>query len=284
MEEKIVSKFIEWLHEDDPYWDITTEALIPNNIVVKSAIIAKRKGIVACIDEARLILEKLGFRIEFSVNEGSNVEPGDHILVFVGNAKKTLVIERTLLNLLMHCSGVATLAKVFVDKVREINPKVRVAITRKTLPGLRYFEKKAAWIAGCDTHRFGLSDSILIKDNHLAIIGSVREAIERVKSKSSFTKRIEIEVNNVEDAVEAVEAGADIVLLDNFKPEDVGLLIGILREKGLRDRVLIEVSGGVGLDNIAEYVKYDIDVVSVGAITHSAPALDMSLEILEVIK
>ncbi|MEM4691418.1 MAG: carboxylating nicotinate-nucleotide diphosphorylase [Desulfurococcaceae archaeon] len=284
MEEKIVSKFIEWLHEDDPYWDITTEALIPNNIVVKSAIIAKRKGIVACVDEARLILEKLGFRIEFSVNEGSNVEPGDHILVFVGNAKKTLVIERTLLNLLMHCSGVATLAKVFVDKVREINPKVRVAITRKTLPGLRYFEKKAAWIAGCDTHRFGLSDSILIKDNHLAIIGSVREAIERVKSKSSFTKRIEIEVNNVEDAVEAVEAGADIVLLDNFKPEDVGLLIGILREKGLRDRVLIEVSGGVGLDNIAEYVKYDIDVVSVGAITHSAPALDMSLEILEVIK
>ncbi|MEM1878066.1 MAG: nicotinate-nucleotide diphosphorylase (carboxylating), partial [Desulfurococcaceae archaeon] len=174
MEEKIVSKFIEWLHEDDPYWDITTEALIPNNIVVKSAIIAKRKGIVACVDEARLILEKLGFRIEFSVNEGSNVEPGDHILVFVGNAKKTLVIERTLLNLLMHCSGVATLAKVFVDKVREINPKVRVAITRKTLPGLRYFEKKAAWIAGCDTHRFGLSDSILIKDNHLAIISSVR--------------------------------------------------------------------------------------------------------------
>uniref|UniRef100_A0A7C4D736 Nicotinate-nucleotide pyrophosphorylase [carboxylating] n=1 Tax=Staphylothermus marinus TaxID=2280 RepID=A0A7C4D736_STAMA len=284
MEEKIVSKFIEWLHEDDPYWDITTEALIPNNIVVKSAIIAKREGIVACIDEARLILEKLGFRIEFSVNEGSNVEPGDHILVFVGNAKKTLVIERTLLNLLMHCSGVATLAKVFVDKVREINPKVRVAITRKTLPGLRYFEKKAAWIAGCDTHRFGLSDSILIKDNHLAIIGSVREAIEQARSKSSFTKRIEIEVNNVEDAVEAVEAGADIVLLDNFKPEDVGLLIGILREKGLRDRVLIEVSGGVGLDNIAEYVKYDIDVVSVGAITHSAPALDMSLEILEVIK
>lgn len=283
MEEKIVSKFTEWLIEDTPYWDVTTEVLIPRNTIVKAAVIAKRNGVVACVDDASSILEKLGFKIEFSIREGSVVKPGDHILVFRGDARKTLVVERTLLNLLMHCSGVATLAKAYVDKVREVNPRVKVAITRKTLPGLRYFEKKAAWVAGCDTHRFGLSDSILIKDNHIRIIGSVGKAVEDAKSRSSFTKKIEVEADSVEHALEAVEAGADIVMLDNFKSEDIGLLISILKERGMRNRVLIEVSGGIDLSNVAEYVKHDIDIVSIGAITHSAPALDMSLEILEVI-
>lgn len=284
MEERLVSLFLNWLEEDNQFWDVTTELLIPPNVTVEAKIVAKEEGVVACVDEAKVVLEKLGFNVDAYLKDGSNVKPGDPVLVFRGNAKKTLLIERTLLNLLMHCSGVATVAKRFVDKVKLINPKVKVAVTRKTLPGLRYFEKKAAFIAGCDVHRFNLNDMVLIKDNHVKIVGNVVDAIKRARLKASFTKLIEVEVSSVDEAVKAVEAGADIVMLDNFKPEEVGRTVEELVKRGLRDRVLIEVSGGVTLNNVEEYVKHDVDVVSVGSITHSAPALDMSLKVVEVFR
>lgn len=284
MEEALVSIFLDWLKEDNQFWDITTEALIPPNVKVKAMIIAKGEGVVACTEEAVAILGKLGFSIEYYLKDGSTVKPNDKIIVFTGDARKTLLIERTLLNLLMHCSGVATIARKFVDKAKAINPKVRVAVTRKTLPGLRFFEKKAAYVAGCDTHRFNLNDMILIKSNHVKIFGSISNAIKTARLKTSFTKLIEVEVSNVNEAVEAVEAGADVIMLDNFKPEDVGRTIKELINRGLRNKVLIEVSGGVTLDNIDEFLKYDVDVISVGCITHSAPALDMSLRVVEVVE
>ena len=283
MEETLVRRFIEWVEEDNPYWDETTELLVPRGLRVEAVVLAKAEGIVACIDDLVVVLEKLGLEVEKHIKDGDRVEPGDEILVIRGDARKILVIERTLLNLLMHCSGVATTTYKLVEKVKKINPKVRIAATRKIVPGLRYFVKKAVRAGGGDTHRLGLSDMVLIKDNHLRIVGDVGKAVRIARSKTSFSKKIEVEVETIEDAVKAVEAGADIIMLDNFRPEDVGMVVDELKRRGLRDKVLIEVSGGITPDNIIEYARYDVDIISLGWITHSAPALDVSLEIKRVI-
>lgn len=283
MEEILVKQFIEWVKEDCPYWDETTNILVPGDLVVEATIYAKSKGIVACVDDLAVILQKLGLEIKEKICDGSRVKPGDKIMVLQGNARKILVVERTLLNLLMHCSGVATTTYMFIEKIRRVRPGIRIAATRKIMPGLRYFVKKAVQVVGGDPHRLGLSDMVLIKDNHIKIIGDVARAVRIVREKTSFSKKIEVEVENIEDAIKAVEAGADIIMLDNFNPEDVGKVIEELKHRGLRDKVLIEVSGGITLDNIVEYAKYDIDVISIGRITHSPQALDLSLEITRVI-
>jgi nicotinate-nucleotide pyrophosphorylase [carboxylating] (EC 2.4.2.19) len=185
---------------------------------------------------------------------------------------------------MMHCSGVATEVRRLVDMVRRVNQRVRIAATRKTLPGLRYFEKKAVAVGGGDTHRLSLSDAILIKDNHVRIVESIEEAVKLAKARASFAHKVEIEVSTVEDAVKAAEAGADIVMLDNMSPQEVARVVEELRRRGLRNKVVIEVSGGVTAENIGEYAKLDVDVISCGYITLSAKALDMSLEVVEVIK
>ena len=169
-----------------------------------------------------------------------------------------------------------------IKKVHSINPNIRIAGTRKTSPAFAKFDKEAISIGGGDTHRFALDDMVLIKDNHIATVGSVEEALKRAIENTSFTKKIEIEVENIDDAVLVAQMGADIVMLDNFNPDDISECLNKLEELGLRDNVLIEVSGGITKDNILDYAGLNIDIISLGALTHSTRSLDFSLRIDEI--
>src|SRR5256885_11812909 len=175
-------------------------------------------------------------------------------------------------------SGVATATAELVSIVKKNGSSARIACTRKTLPGLRHFEKRAVELGGGDTHRLRLDDAVLIKDNHLELAGSVGACVRKAKERVSFTKKVEVEVTTAEEAVEAAQAGAGNGLLDNMTPKESGGCLTLLMRRGLRERVLVEASGGVRKENLASYAKTGVDVISVGAITHSASAIDMRLE------
>jgi nicotinate-nucleotide pyrophosphorylase (carboxylating) len=164
-----------------------------------------------------------------------------------------------------------------VAEARKGNPKVKVAATRKTTPGFRYFEKRAVVVGGGDPHRYALDDMILIKNNHITAAGGVKKAVSAAREAVSFSKKVSCEARTLQEALEAIRAGADIVLLDNFKAEDVGGVVKVLEKEGLRDKVLLEVSGGMTEDNAHEYAKTGIDVISSGSLTHSYKASDFNM-------
>ncbi len=275
--EKAVKSF---LAEDVGYGDITTDALVDAGLEAEAVVVCKEAAVVAGLEEALILLKLVGCEGTPEAKDGNRVGSGTRILLARGPARSLLTVERTLLNLLSHMSGVAnaTADLVAVAK-KEGKGRVRIACTRKTLPGLRYFEKKAVELGGGDAHRLRLDDAVLIKDNHLALTGSLSESVRRARSKVSFTKKIEVEVTEPRQAVEAAEAGTDIILLDNMKPDMIKKAVALLNEKGLRGRVMLEASGGIRRENLASYVKTGVDVISVGAITHSAKSIDMSMEI-----
>jgi len=283
-EEIVFRRLLSFLEEDIPFWDTTTGILIPEKVVVKAHVVAKQSCVVAGIDDVVHFLERLGLQVTQFIKDGDVVEKGATLLEVVGSAKTILAVERLILNILMHCSGIATEVRRLIELVRRVNGRVRIAATRKTLPGLRYFEKKAVAIGGGDTHRLSLTDAILIKDNHIKIIGSIEEATRIARRKASFMHKVEIEVSTIEDAVKAAESGVDIIMLDNMKLEEVATVIEELKKRGLRKKVVIEVSGGITPENILDYAKLDIDVISCGYITLSSRAIDMSLEVVEVIE
>lgn len=268
------------LYEDIGFEDITTKALIPEDIQVKGRIICKENGVVAGLGLVSTILDEFSIKNTLNKGDGENAVSGDVIMELEGDGRTVITIERTVLNLLMKLSGIATLTSELIGKVRKVNSNVIVAGTRKTTPGLQFFEKDAIRAGGGDTHRYRLDDCVLIKDNHLAVVGDVEKAVKLAKSYVSFTKKIEVEVENREDALKAAKAGADIVMLDNRNPDEIKAILLALKNEGLRDKILIEVSGGINPDNIVEYAKTGVDVISTGFITHSAPALDISLEII----
>jgi len=283
-EEVVFRKLLRFLEEDMPFWDITTDLLIPDDTMVRARIIAKQACVAACVEDISYFLKRMGLEVRQFVKDGDNVEKGAALLEIVGPARIILGVERLILNILMHCSGIATEVRRLVELVRGVNGKVRVAATRKTLPGLRYFEKKAVLIGGGDSHRFSLSDAVLIKDNHIRIIGDIAKAVKLAKEKASFAHKIEIEASTVDEAIKAAESGADIVMLDNMRPDEVAKVIEELKNRGLRERVLIEVSGGITPQNILDYARLDVDIISCGYITMSSKAVDMSLEVVEVAK
>ncbi len=283
VEDLAFRKFLNFLEEDMPFWDLTTEAIVPRDIKIRAKVIVKEDCIVACVDDITAFLKKLGLQVEQLAKDGDAVERGSTILEISGPARVILSIERVILNILMHCSGVATATRRLIDALRDANSRVRVAATRKTMPGLRYFEKRAVAAGGGDTHRLSLSDAIIIKDNHLRIIGDLRRAIKLAKERASFAHKVEVEVSSVEEAVEAAESGADVVMLDNMRPEEVARAIEELKRRGLRDRVMVEVSGGISYENAQEYAKLGVDVISCSFITLSSKAVDMSLEVVDVI-
>ncbi len=269
-----------YLAEDVGMGDITTEAVIPEGARIEAEILAKASGILAGVTEASRVFIILDCKVKQFKKDGEHVRKGEKILQITGEASYILRGERVALNLLMRMSGIATLTSQFVEVARKMNPQMKIACTRKTAPGLRLLDKKAVQLGGGDSHRLRLDDAILIKDNHLRIVGSVEKAVSRAKRHASFTKKIEVEVSNLADALEAVNAGADIIMLDNLSPKEVRKIAQALRAKKLRDRVTIEASGGISLDNVAEYAGTGADVLSVGALTHSAKALDVSLEVV----
>ncbi|MBS7642568.1 carboxylating nicotinate-nucleotide diphosphorylase [Candidatus Bathyarchaeota archaeon] len=278
----VADMLLEFLEEDLGLTDVTTAILVDEDVEAEGVIVAKEDGVAAGLWEACILSEIVGLRVEYSIADGERFRRGDTIFKVRGDARTILAIERTLLNLLSRMCGIATATRRLVDKVREAGLDVKIAATRKIPPGLRYFDKKAVEVGGGDTHRLRLEDMILIKDNHVALVGSVREAVAKAKARASFAYKIEVEVSSIEEAVEAAEAGADIVMLDNFTVSMVEEAVKLLEERGLRRRVLIEVSGGIDEENIVEYVSKGIDIVSLGRLTHSVKAIDLSLDIRRV--
>ncbi|EDY35477.1 nicotinate-nucleotide pyrophosphorylase [Aciduliprofundum boonei T469] len=257
--------------EDMIFGDLTSSLIIPQDLNAIANVIAKEECILAGIDYLGSKLKKFGLRVKKYADDGEKVERGKVVMEIEGNAAKILSVERTLLNILGRMSGIATLTREMVDKARKVNSKVRIAATRKTLWG--YLDKLAVEIGGGDPHRWNLADMVLIKDNHIALVG-LEEAIKKAK-RASFTKKIEVEVENEKDAIKAAELDVDIIMLDNLSPEEVSKIAKKLR----RYKLLIEVSGGITPDTMEDYAKCDVDIISMGFITHSAKHINFSLEI-----
>jgi len=263
-----------FLSEDIGQGDITTNSVIGDEIAT-GTIKAKSKSVVSGLFEAEHVFKRMGLIVEKVVKEGETVEPGTVVMKISGPAKDILTSERIALNFIMIMSGIATSTRELVDKAKVVNPNIRVAGTRKTTPGFRRYAKKAIIQGGGDPHRFRLDDGILIKDNHLRIVGTITEAVSRAKT-FSFSKKVEVEVESMAQAKEAALAGADVILLDNMTPKQVSEASKIIKE--INSKAMVEVSGGIKPDNIASYAEY-ADIISIGYITHSAPAADFSMDI-----
>jgi nicotinate-nucleotide pyrophosphorylase (carboxylating) len=282
---KIVEyRLLQILAEDIGQGDITTSIVVADGTKAEADVIAKQSGIVAGIEETMILLESLGLEVKALVTDGQEIKARQVLMNVSGNARNILAVERTLLNILSRMSGIATATRNLVEKLRKARLKTKVACTRKTAPGLMYFDKKAVLVGGGDTHRLHLDDMILIKDNHITIVGSVKKAVETAKKSASLTKKVEVEVTKTEDILKAVESGADIVMLDNFTPEKVKKAVDLLKENRLRGKVLLEASGGITAENILDYASTGVDLVSLGELTQSPRALDISLEITKVKK
>jgi nicotinate-nucleotide pyrophosphorylase (carboxylating) len=272
-----IELLLSFLNEDMPHGDVTSEAIIPI-VRCRARIIAKQAGMVAGLKEAEALFGHFYVVVEHRTKDGTWVAPGEELMILEGEARAILLLERTVLNIIGRMSGIATMTRRMVERARLHNPVIRIAATRKTCPGLRRLDKKAVVTGGGEPHRFSLSDLILIKDNHLALV-PFDEALQQARAWSRY-KKVEIEVSTAEDAVRAAESGADIIMLDNMAPEAVQETARVLREKGLRERVVIEVSGGISEETVDEYAKCDIDVISAGALTHSVTNFDVSLAII----
>lgn len=255
--------------------DITSDSLFTSE-VAKAKIIAKEECIIAGVEEVKKIFEKLKVTANFFSNDGDLVKKTQVIAELNGKATSILKGERLALNILGRMSGIATETKKLVDAVKKINPNVTIAATRKTTPGFRKYEKKAVIIGGGEPHRMGLYDAVMIKDNHLKVIGSVEIAINAVKQKIK-DKIIEIEVENQNDAVKAAELGVDVIMLDNFEAESAKKTAEKIRK--INNKILIEISGGITNENIQRYAPF-ADRISLGCITHSVKNIDFSLEVL----
>ncbi len=275
-------KLLRILAEDLGQGDVTTALIVPSEVTAEALVIAKDSGVAAGIEEARVLLESLGLSIEVLVEDGEKLKAGQRIIQVNGDLKTILSVERTLLNILSRMSGIATTTRKLIEKLRKTRLKVAVACTRKTAPGLAYFDKKAVLIGGGDTHRVHLDDMILIKDNHIAVTGGIKEAMKRVKERASFSKRIEVEATNLEEALEAANAGADIIMLDNFSAKQAKKACFLLKKTDSSKKILIEASGGINAENIVEYASAGVDIISLGEITQSPKALNINLEITKI--
>lgn len=266
-----------FLEEDIGTGDVTSESVIPADARAKAEIICKTDNAVVCgLEEAGIVFELCGCLSKALVKDGAKVRKGKRVMTVSGSAKSILKAERVALNLLMRMSGIATETRSLADAALP----VKVAATRKTAPGLRYFDKKAVIAGGGMAHRMRLDDMVLIKDNHIALAGSPGECVRLAKEKVGSAIKIECEAKNQKEAVGAIKAGADIVMLDNFTAVQAARTIREITKLGLRKKALIEISGGVNRKNIRQYARARPDYVSMGYITHSARAVDFSLEIL----
>ena len=264
------------LAEDVSFGDVTTEALIPSDQQGRASIIAKQEGILGGVEVAKEVFLRVDPSIQFeaSVQDGAKVRKNDVVAVIEGKVASILKGERVALNFLTRLSGIASETARYVEATEGL--KARITDTRKTTPGIRALEKYAVRVGGGKSHRQHLGDGILIKDNHLAALRSLgvglKEAIERARQRS--TLKIEVEVESVEQARVALDAGADVIMLDNMAIEDMRQVVELAQ-----GRALIEASGGITLDNVRQVAEAGVDLISVGALTHSARSLDLSLEV-----
>lgn len=273
----VLDYLLQFIEEDAPAGDVTSAAIIPD-ITCNAVIRAEQEGIIAGLEEASTLFSHFGVSVTHLAKDGDAVCQNDSLLLLNGDAKKILLVERTALNIIGRMSGIATQTRKIVDIVSAVNPCCRVAATRKTCPGFRILDKKAVKIGGGDPHRMNLSDGILIKDNHLALV-PLGIAIQAAKMDTTY-KKIEVEVETPENALSAAKAGADIIMLDNMSPGQITRTIRVLKSEGLRDRVIIELSGGIDESSLPRYAALDVDVISLGVLTHSVRNLSVNLEII----
>ena len=240
---------------------------------------AKSNGYISGLIEFEILFNSLDIDIKVLKKDGDAVESGDIVAELNGNTRKILIGERVGLNLLTHMSAITTMTRKFVNLVQESGKNVRIAATRKTIPGLRIFEKRAVELGGGDTHRFSLDDMILLKDTHLKYYhGDIVKLLKDVKEKASFSKKIEIEIEKLEDVIIAAQNRADIIMLDNMDPDQVAEAISNLKKHELRDKVIIEISGGITLKNVVDYALTEPDVISTSELTQfPSEKVDLSL-------
>jgi nicotinate-nucleotide pyrophosphorylase (carboxylating) len=273
-------KLIALLAEDVGQGDITAAAIAPAGLAAQAEVVAKADGTVAGLEEATVLAKVLELEVKCQVADGQDIKAGQRLMLLSGDARTILTAERTMLNLLSRMGGIATTTRNLTAKIQKANLKTRIASTRKTAPGLLYFDKKAVIIGGGDPHRLHLDDMTLIKDNHLVLAGSLENALKRAKEAVSFSKKIEVEVTKPADALKAAQLGADIVMLDNFSSGQAKEAIALLKKAGFFGKVLVEASGCITEDNLLDYAKVEVDLISLGVLTHSVKALDISLEII----
>jgi nicotinate-nucleotide pyrophosphorylase (carboxylating) len=268
------------LDEDIGRGDLTTRSVVRAGGRARGSFIAKQDFVLAGLEVADAVFNSFDFemQIESSAADGEQIRSGRVFARVIGDAQILLTSERVALNFLQHLSGIATLTRRYVDAVAGTG--TRIVDTRKTIPGLRMLEKYAVTAGGGHNHRLGLDDGVLIKDNHLALAGSLGEAVRRAREAVGHLHKIEVEAATLDQVREALKAGADILLLDNMAPELVRQAVELVREKEPTDRhTLTEASGGITLENVRAYAEAGVDLISVGALTHSAPAVDISFKI-----
>lgn len=267
----VESELGRFLAEDIGKGDATSTLLSRKKI--NARIISRESGIVAGTKYAKLLFKIKKCNCTIIRRDGSKIKPNQTIMKISGNASSILACERTALNLLSRMSGIATKTNMLKEKIPK---KTKILATRKTVPGLRYFDKEAVKIGGGEKHRMRLDEMIMIKDNHIAVEGSMISLIKKAKKKFS---RFEVEVEKQSDAIIAAQEGAVIIMLDNFTPQLIKKTIQSLKDKGLRSKVKLEASGGINEKNISQYGKTGVDFISIGSITNSVKGIDLSLEI-----
>jgi len=266
------------LAEDISHGDITSQGLIPPELQGKASILAKADGIIAGGEVAKRVFLKVdpSLKVELLIQDGARVKPGDIVATIFGNVISILKAERVALNFLQRLSGIASHTAQFIARTKGL--KVKITDTRKTTPGLRWLEKYAVRIGGGQNHRFHLGDGILIKDNHLAALRAlgmnIKDIVARAKQNAPTGVKVEVEASTIQEALDAAEAGADIIMLDNMSPDEMRRVVN-----SMPSQVKIEASGGITLDNVGTVAMTGVDFISVGALTHSTKALDISLEL-----
>jgi len=270
----IKKELLRFISEDIQGGDITS-VLLPKK-KIKAKIISRQDGVLAGVKFAGDIFRLKGCNVKIIKKDGAKLKSNQIILQISGNAGTVLSCERTALNLLSRMSGIATQTNFLVSKIRKINTKTKLYSTRKTAPGLRFFDKEAIMIGGGYKHRMSLNDMVMIKDNHLLVTNSMEGIIKSARKRH---KHVEVEVENQRDAILAASSGATIVMLDNFFPVQIKKTITALQKKKLRNKVKLEASGGINSKNISAYAKTGVDMISVGSITNSVSGLDLSLEV-----
>ena len=266
----LLTELERFIDEDIGYNDISN-SIVPD-CKVRAEVIAKEDGIVAGLAESAQVFEYFDVLSTTDLADGSSLKKNDVLFSIDGDARSILRAERLALNFLGRMSGIATMTRKYVERAGN----VRIACTRKTTPGFRKFEKKAVIAGGGDPHRFNLSDAVMIKDNHIAVLG-LEKAVKKAKGMASFTQKIEVEVETIDDAIRAAELGVDIIMFDNMTVDKIKESIISITKKGLHEGIILEASGGISLENIAEYASSGVDVISVGALTHSSRWLDISM-------
>ena len=271
----IKKELLRFISEDIQSGDVTS-VLLPKN-KIKAKIISRENGILAGVKFAGDIFRLKGCSVKIIKKDGAKVKPNQIILQVSGNARIILSCERTALNLISRMSGISTHTNLLVSKIRKINKKTKLYSTRKTAPGLRFFDKEAVEIGGGHKHRMSLNEMVMIKDNHLLVSKSMKDIIKNARKRH---KNVEVEVESQRDAILAANTGATIIMLDNFSPGQIKKTITALQKKKLRNKVKLEASGGINSKNIAAFAKTGVDMISVGSITNSVKGLDLTLEVI----